>query len=203
MVAGDEAGAWKVVDAVLAGGAAPEDALVDVIAQALRRIGDDWAEGTASVADEHRASAVALRLIGRLGPRFARPGRKRGTVIVGVVEGDDHGIPSAILADVLRGAGYEVLDTGANTPAASFVESALTADRLLAVVIGATTAKRDAAIRRTVKLLRGSDIAAPVLVGGAAVDDDRARRLGADGWTGRDSRQALTAIEALQAGRRI
>jgi excisionase family DNA binding protein len=198
MVAGDEPGGWKVVEAVLAGGAAPVDVLLDVIAPALHRIGDDWATGTLSVADEHRASAVASRLVGRLGPRFARRGRKRGTIVVGSVEGDDHGLPSAILADVLRGAGYEVLDTGANTPAVSFVDSARAANRLRAVVIGATTGGRDAAIRRTVKLLRANDITAPVLVGGASVGDgDRARKLGADGWTGHGGRDALAAIEAL------
>jgi hypothetical protein len=66
------------------------------------------------------------------------------------------------------------------------------------VVIGATTAGRGAAIRRTVKLLRASDITAPVLVGGASIGDgDRARKLGADGWTGHDGRDALAAIEAL------
>jgi methanogenic corrinoid protein MtbC1 len=150
------------------------------------------------VADEHRASAVASRLVGRLGPRFARRGRKRGTIVIGIVEGDDHGLPSAILADALRGEGYEVLDTGANTPAVSFVDNTRVASRLRAVIIGATTVGRDAAIRRTVKLLRNSDVTAPILVGGAAVaDDDHARRLGADGWSGHDGRHALRAIEAL------
>jgi excisionase family DNA binding protein len=198
MVAGDEPGAWKVVEAVLAGGAAPADVLLDVIAPAMRRIGDDWAAGALSVADEHRASTVASRLVGRLGPLFARRGRKRGTIVIGAVEGDDHGLPSAILTDVLRGKGYEVLDTGANTPAVSFVDNTRAANRLRAVVIGATTAGRDAAIRRTVKLLRTSDITAPILVGGAAVvDDDHARRLGSDGWTGHDGHHALRVIEAL------
>ena len=197
MAAGDEPGGWEVVEAVLAGGAAPEDVLLDVIAPALRRIGDDWAAGTLSVADEHRASTVAARLIGRLGPRFARRGRKRGTVVVGAVEGDGHGFPSAILADVLRGQGYEVLDTGANTPAASFVDNAKAANRLVAVVIGATTAGRDTAIRRTVKLLRTGGITAPILVGGAAVaDDGHARELGGDAWSGHDGRHALSVIEA-------
>jgi len=198
MGAGDEPGAWKIIEGVLAGGAPPADVLVDVIGGALGRIGDDWAARTLSVAEEHRASAVAQRLIGRLGPRFARRGRKRGTVVVGAVEGDDHGLPSAIVADLLRGAGFEVLDTGGNTPAASFVDTARAANRLLAVVIGSTTANRDAALRRTVKRLRAGDIAAPILMGGAAVsDDEHARSLGADGWSGHDARQAVTAIEEL------
>ena len=200
LVAGDEAGSWKIVEGVLTSGAVPEDTLIDVIAAALRRIGDGWESGEFSVADEHRASGVATRLIGRLGPRFARRGRKRGSIVVGAVEGDDHGLPSAILADILRGRGFDVLDTGANTPAASFVDSARAASRLLAVVIASTTTGRDTALRRTVKLLRAADINAPVLVGGAAVTTaEHAHDLGADAWTGHDGRAALAAIETLLA----
>jgi excisionase family DNA binding protein len=198
MVAADEAGGWTLIEAALASGATPDEVLLDLLAPAMRAVGDGWAAGTLSVADEHRASAVATRLVGRLGPRFARRGRKRGTVVVGTVEGDDHGLPSAILSDLLRGEGYEVLDTGANTPAASFVDTARDANRLLAVAIGATSEDRDAALRRTVKLLQSSGVTAPVLVGGAAIrDEQHAVQLGADGWTGRDGRQALSAIGSL------
>src|SRR4029077_16129609 len=89
------------------------------------------AAGELTIADEHRATAIALRLVGRLGPRFARRGRKRGTVVVGAPAGEQHALPSAILADLLRGVGFEVLDMGANTPAASFAETAKEANRLL------------------------------------------------------------------------
>ena len=121
MVAGDEAGAWSVVEAALASGVDPADVYLDLLVPALEVVGEGWAAGELTVADEHRATAIALRLVGRLGPRFARRGRKRGTVVVGAPAGEQHGIPSAILADLLRGVGFEVLDMGANTPAASFV----------------------------------------------------------------------------------
>ena len=69
-----------MVEAALASGMEPADIHLELLAPALRSIGDGWEAGRLSVADEHRASAVAGRLIGRLGPRFARRGRKRGTV---------------------------------------------------------------------------------------------------------------------------
>ena len=52
---------------------------LDLLAGSLRTIGERWASGELSVADEHRASTVASRIIGRLGPLFAQRGRKRGT----------------------------------------------------------------------------------------------------------------------------
>ncbi len=197
LVAGDEAGAWKVVEGALSSGSDPADVYLHVLVPALRSIGDGWERGNLTVADEHRASAVAARIIGRLGPRFARRGRTRGTVVLGAPPGEQHGLPGAILADLLRVAGFEPLDLGANTPALSFAETALGADRLVAVVIGATTLSRDSAVRKVVLTLRRAEVTPPVLLGGAAiVDADHAAKLGADGFSGHDAVAAVAAVEA-------
>lgn len=201
MVAGDEAGAWSVVDAALASGVDPAGVYLDILVPALEHIGDGWGAGTISVADEHRATAVAQRLIGRLGPRFARRGRKRGAVVLGAPPGEMHSLPTAIVGDLLRGAGFEVLDMGANAPAQSFAETTLAANRVVAVAIVATTSGRDTAVRSVVRALRRAGATAPVLVGGAAVTgDDHARRLGADGWSGADGRSAVAAVERAARG---
>jgi len=203
MVAGDEAGAWAVIEAALGSGAEPADIHLRAIAAALRHIGNEWAAGRLTVADEHRAAGIAHLLIGRLGPTFARPGRTRGTVVVGAPAGEHHGLPSAVVRDLLRGEGFTVLDLGADTPAASFVESARQADRLAAVAIGVTLPGHDAELRSTVRALRRAHIAAPILVGGAGThDEEHARSLGADGWSGHDGRTAVEAIVAAVGERR-
>lgn len=196
MAAGDEAGAWRGIEEALSSGMDPAEVYLDLLVPALRGLGDGWAAGTVTVAEEHRASAVASRIIGRLGPRFARRGRKRGAVIVGAPAGDQHSLPSAIVADLLRGEGFEVLDVGANVPSGSFAETAQHAARLAAVVIGVTTPGRDGAVRSAIRALRAAAVAAPVLAGGAAIQDaDHALRLGADAWTGRDGRSVIAAVE--------
>jgi methanogenic corrinoid protein MtbC1 len=104
----------------------------------------------------------------------------------------------AIIADLLRGVGFEVLDMGANTPAASFAETAKEANRLVAIAIALTTPGGGAAVRAAVKSIRQADLGVPILVGGAAVHDRaQALRLGADEWTGLDGRSALAAIERI------
>src|SRR5579885_1000145 len=80
MAAGDEGGSWVIIEEALASDAGPGEIYTELLVPALRHIGDAWANGTMTVADEHRASAVGLRLMGRLGPRFARRGRTRGGV---------------------------------------------------------------------------------------------------------------------------
>ncbi len=198
LVAGDEAGAWTLVNAALASGMEAGEVHLDLIAAALRTIGDRWASRELTVADEHRACSVASRLIGRLGPLFAQRGRKRGTILVGTTAGDYHALPSAILADVLRGARFEVIDLGANTPPESFAHSAGRFDRLVAIMVGATASGHGKALSSAVNAIRGERPDARILVGGAAVaNKTAAARLGADDWSGHDARQAAAAVEAL------
>ena len=78
LLAGDEPGAWGVLEAALASDRSPSEVLLQLVAPALESIGDRWHLGELTVADEHRASAVAVRLISRIGARFARRGPKRG-----------------------------------------------------------------------------------------------------------------------------
>ncbi|HLI25336.1 MAG TPA: B12-binding domain-containing protein, partial [Acidimicrobiales bacterium] len=90
LLAADARGCWNIVeDALLAG--TPADGYLSLLAPAMRRVGDLWAEGSISVGDEHRATAVAVGLVGRLGPLFASRGTHRGgTVLLGGVAGDPH-----------------------------------------------------------------------------------------------------------------
>ena len=80
---GDEAGAWTVVQGAMASGLEARQVYADLLVPALVAVGTGWATGAIPVAEEHRASVVATRLVGRLGPRFARRGRSRGSLVVG------------------------------------------------------------------------------------------------------------------------
>ena len=195
LVAGDEPGSWTIVESALASGGEPADVLLEIVAAALHDVGEGWADGSLDVADEHRATAIAQRVIARLGPRSVRRGRKRGTIVVGAPAGEHHGLPSAILSDLLRAAQYEVHDLGANTPAASFAVAATTTGRLVAVMIGVTAAGHERSAARALRELRRAGVTAPLFLGGAAIRDEaHAQRLGADHWSGRDGRHAVDAV---------
>jgi excisionase family DNA binding protein len=203
LIAGDEPGAWKIVEEALASGASAHEIYTDVLIPALRTIGERWEVGELSIASEHRASAVATRLVGRLGPMFARRGLSRGTVVVGAPEGDLHALPSAIIADLLRGRGFEVLDLGANTPVSSFVECARGANRLIAVLVGATSHESVTPLIQIAQHLRDESIGAPIFFGGAAVPSERvAHTLGADRWSGSDADAVIAAVEDVAASAR-
>jgi excisionase family DNA binding protein len=183
LVRADLAGAWKVVENVLSAGSDPKDVYLQLLVPVMRDIGERWDVGTVTVAEEHVATTIAARVVGRLGPRFARPGRKRGSVVLAGVSGETHWLPLALLADVLRGDGWAVVDLGADTPAGSIVEAARQVDDLVAIGISVASDPRLATARRTVTLLHKELPGVPVLVGGPAVMATAvADKTGADAW---------------------
>jgi excisionase family DNA binding protein len=197
LLAGDEVGAWTVAESALASGAQPADIHLELLAPALQAIGEQWQAGDLDVGDEHKASVVAQRVISRLGPRFNRRGRKRGLVVLGAVAGERHEIPVAMVADQLRGEGFEVADLGADTPAASFVAAAKRLEPLC-VLVSVTGTGHEAAVAEAVSSVRAETDAA-LFVGGAAVPDEKtAVALGSDRWTGVDARQVVAAVEELR-----
>ncbi len=183
MLAGDVSGAWAVIEAALASGADPAGIYVDVLAPALGEVGEGWARGELSIEDEHIASSVAGRLIGRLGSKFTRRGRPRGTVVTAMPAGERHGFGVAMLADILRGEGYEVLDLGPDTPASALVAALQRVDQPAAVCISIATDEARVAASEMVKAAKGCLPGTPVLAGGRGVPDRAtAVHLGADDW---------------------
>ena len=202
LVASDEAGAWDVLEEALASGMEPDQVLLELVGPALRSIGTLWEQGRLSVADEHRASSVAARLISRLGARFARRGHKRGTVILAAAPGDLHGFPVSIAANLLRWRGFDVVELGADTPSDALAETAAGEPDLVAVGIACTAGGSPQAARRAIAALRKSVPNVPVLIGGAAVADAaHARRLGADVFTGRLADEVVRSVEAIVASK--
>ncbi|CAN5864493.1 hypothetical protein BH23ACT5_BH23ACT5_04430 [soil metagenome] len=183
LVEGDQAGAWGVIEAAMTAGTEPLAVYTELVIPAMESIGERWGNGELSVADEHVASAAAARLIGRLGPRFARRGRKRGTVVVAGPPGERHGLGLSMVADALRGDGYEVIDLGPDTPLESLVSTLERSQRLRGVCIGVSSSGSLESARAMVAAVRAAlpeNVA--ILVGGRAVaETDAAAALGADG----------------------
>jgi excisionase family DNA binding protein len=200
MLAGDEVGSWGVVEAALAAGMGPGDFYVEVLTPALHSIGKLWETGEVGVEDEHLASNIAAALIGRLGPRFSSRGRKKGTVVIALPEGERHDLGAAMLADILRSEGYRVLNLGADTPSSAMSSILPDVDDLSAVMVGLVNSERFDAAVDLVSAIRSVRGEVPVVTGGAGISDaGAARRLGADGWAD-DARQVGQIIAALVEG---
>lgn len=181
-IAGDEAGAWQLIESALSGGMTPQAVLTEIMAPAMVRIGEMWLSGRIGIDEEHTASTVCMRLVARIGSRFARRGVSKGTVVMGTTEHELHALPAAIASEYIRQEGYDVIELGALLPPADFARAAARAERLVAVGVSATLTDQTEALRETVAALR-NEVDAPVFVGGAAISSqEQAAAVGADAW---------------------
>lgn len=181
LTAADAAGAWAVLDRAIAAGADVDEVYLQILSPALASIGERWAAGELNIAVEHQATAIATRLVGQLSPRFLRRGRHRGVVVIGGPAGERHALTLAMLADLLRREGWEVLDLGPDTPEESFIHAVSSMPETVAVGVSVASDESLTSAAHTIRSLRrefGDEI--PVVVGGQAVrDEEHARSLGA------------------------
>ena len=186
LIQGDQRGAAEIMEAVLRSGHDLYFLYLQVLSPAMGAIGAKWAAGNLEIFVEHRASNIAMRLIGQFGPRFARRGVSKGTVVLGSPADEMHTLSTSMVADLIRLEGWNVSDVGANMPAEAFAEAIRQGEDVVAVCIGVTMPGSLPAAQATIGAIRKvvpRDL--PILVGGAGVaSDEVARDLGADRRSG-------------------
>jgi methanogenic corrinoid protein MtbC1 len=198
MLAGDSAGAWWLLQSHLGGGLDPSGVLTEMVAPALRSIGERWASGGVSVAEEHQATAVAQRIVGHLGLQFGRRGKNRGTVALAAPSGDLHLLPVAMAADLLRWRGFDVVELGGNAPAEAVGDAVAQERRLLAVGIVSTVNGHEEELTLSASSVRAAVPGVPIFMGGGAITSEaHACAMGADMWSGSGSDAAVTTVERI------
>jgi 5-methyltetrahydrofolate--homocysteine methyltransferase len=128
-----------------------------------------------------RAMKVGLDI---LKPRLAETNVKpRGKVVIGTIQGDLHDIGKNIVAMLLQGAGFEVVDLGADVPIDRFVESAKN-EKANLVGMSALLITTMINMKEVIQGLKDAGLRdeVKVIVGGAPVTRDYADQIGADGY---------------------
>ncbi len=198
LLAGDENGVVQILEDALAGGADAEEVYIDLLSPALSSIGQRWHDGEIEIADEHVASASAMRVVARLGSRMAsKRGRSRGTIVLATVADDFHFLPTAMLRDLLRARGFEVVDLGANTPPESIASRCRSVDDLVGIGLAATTPGAGRAVTDTINKIRSLMPTVQIVVGGGAfASADEITALG-DCIASTSARDALEIFDRL------
>jgi methanogenic corrinoid protein MtbC1 len=195
LAASDEAGAVAVALGALDAGADPEVVLLDVVAGAQREVGERWAAGEWTVVQEHVATHISERVVAAVAQHAPAPALDgAGTVAVACLDGEWHGLPARLLAEVLARHGWSVEFLGASVPAAQLATHVHRAGPDV-VAISSSLPSRLPAARRMVEACRATGT--PVLAGGPAFGADGrwARAVGADGWAP-DARAAADMLAA-------
>ncbi len=183
LVSGDAQGAWAVVEKAMASGMGLDSIYLNVLTPALVGIGERWSVGDVDVAVEHRASGIAMRIIGQIGPKFIRRGRSRGVIIVAAPPGEQHVLPLAMLSDLLRLEGWEVADLGVNLPVPSLIHLMQDMPDAVAIGLSASSSEGTAGLAGMCGAVREAVPHLLVVVGGGAIQDrGHAVSLGAHEW---------------------
>ena len=125
--------------------------------------------------------------------------QSRGKVVMGTIQGDLHDIGKNIVAMLLEGAGFEVIDLGADVKIERFVEAVKTEEADL-VGMSALLTTTMINMKTVIEDLKKAGLSKPVktMIGGAPVTRDYADRIGADGYASDASRAVDLALQLLK-----
>jgi len=135
-----------------------------------------------------------------LKPLLARDGVPvAGRIVLGSVQGDLHDIGKNLVAIMLKGAGFDVIDLGHDVPAARFVDAAVEHDATI-IGLSALLTTTMVVMEDVIGIVRSRGLSGRlrVIVGGAPVSEAWARDIGADGYAF-DAANAVERVRALVA----
>lgn len=186
VLAGIEADAVARVKEQLELNRLPQDILEKSLFPAMIEAGNLYDQGEYFVPDLAMTAKAMKEAMNVLDPLLKGSGvEKLGTVVIGTVKGDHHDIGKNLVASMLEGNGFEVIDLGYNVPADKFVEAVRNVEGPVLVALSAlltiTMPQMKTVIDRFVA--EGLRQNVRVMIGGAPVTEQFANQIDADGYS--------------------
>ena len=137
-----------------------------VIAPALWLVGELWERGQISVADEHIATEITVRVLA-LQREVQRVAQSRGglRVMLATPAGEQHVVALRMVANLLRGAGYDVVMLGADVPTVALAAAARRVDARV-ICMSSTMPGREDQVLSAIEEVRRASPSAAFVVGG-------------------------------------
>ena len=150
---------------------------------AMDEVGKRFSEGELYVPEMLMAAQTMKAGLELLKPHLTGDtARAKGTVVIGTVKGDLHDIGKNLVAMMMEGAGFHVVDLGVDVPAETFV-SAAREHGAGVVALSALLTTTMPAMEGTIQAIRDAGVTAKTIVGGAPVTSGFADRVGAQGYS--------------------
>lgn len=176
-----------------------EKVLDDALVEGMRIVGIDFRDGILFVPEVLLAANAMKAGMAILRPLLAETGAEPiGKVVVGTVKGDIHDIGKNLVAMMLEGAGFEVVDLGVNTDADEFI-AALDEHKpdILGMSALLTTTMPYMKVVIDTLIEKGLREHYLVLVGGAPLNEEFGESVGADAYCRDASVAAETATRLI------
>ncbi len=157
--------------------------LNDGLIGALDVVGEKFSAGEMFVPEMLQAAKAMKAGLELLKPYLSNKSiASKGTIIIGTVKGDQHDIGKNLVAMMLEGAGFKVVDLGVDVDVDRFVKAAseYNADVLGLSALLTTTMP---VMENTVAAIKEAGLAVRTIIGGAPVTEAFADQIGADGYS--------------------
>jgi methanogenic corrinoid protein MtbC1 len=176
----------------------PEPVLSGIIREGIAQIGELWYAGEATVQQEHFASQLAIRHIESLIRAVPRPTR-RGRVLIACPPAEEHTLGPLLLDLLLRRAGWDVINLGADVPTAEIERTVESTDPQL-VILAAQQLRTAGNLLDMSQAIQGKGV--PVAFGGGIFNRWPRLRDGVPGhFLGQTVEEAVQATENLIGSR--
>ena len=198
VIKGDQDSAVEITKTALSEGTAAKSVLDEGLIAGMAIIGARFKKNEVYIPEVLIAARAMKMAMEILEPELVKAGVEPvAKFLIGTVQGDLHDIGKNLVAMMLKGAGFEVIDLGVDIGPENFVEQARTAG---AQVIGmsALLTTTMPAMEKTINALKEAGVSAKIMIGGAPVTQDYADRVGAHGYAA-DAASAVDIAKTLVA----
>jgi len=191
-------GADEITREALETGIDPAEILNDALVFAMNKVGQKYSENKIFVPQMLLSAKAMSASMAHLKPFFASGAVKRkGTFIIGTVFGDLHDIGKNLVAMMVEGAGWEVIDLGIDVKAQQFVDALK--DHPEAVIgISALLTTTMVNIKPVIEAIKAYSPTTKIIVGGAPLSADFAAAIGADGYS-KNPQEGIELLDKISA----
>lgn len=200
IVTGNARKAEDVTKAALEANVNPSELLAKYMIPAMDEVGKRF-ECNEYFVPELLIAARAMKLsLALLTPRLAAAGAESaGRVVIGTVQGDLHDIGKNLVASMLEGGGFEVVDLGVDVPPHKFIEAAQKKEGSI-VAMSALLTTTMVQMKAVIQALEMAGLreTTKVMIGGAPITQQYADEIGADGYS--DNASSAVALARRLVG---
>jgi len=201
VLAGNDAAVRSHIRELLDRGVNAKEILNRGMLSAMEVISDRFRKGTVFIPEVLLSARVMKEALVLLEPYLAQEKRDvSGKILIGTVRGDLHDIGKNMVATMLRGVGFDVVDLGVNIPVEKFVEE-VEREKPDILGISALLTTTMPEMKKIIDALIASGFRdrVKILVGGAPVNEKFSRDIGADGY-GSDAGSGVDLVRQLLKG---
>ena len=198
VIKGDQSAAVEITKSALEEGTAAKNVLEEGLIAGMDVVGARFKKNEVYIPEVLIAARAMKMAMEILEPELLKAGVEPvGKFLIATVQGDLHDIGKNLVAMMLKGAGFDVVDLGVDVKPEKFVEQVKT-HGVHVVGMSALLTTTMPGIEKTIQALKDAGVSAKIMIGGAPITQDYADKIGADGYAA-DAASAVDLAKSLVA----